>query len=82
MLWYKPIINGINKIIKYASKKEILKEIVRAVTTSFNKNNKKPIKIAKNNILKKFSFLLNFPENPITVNPITIKNIGFNISDK
>ena len=34
------------------------------------------------NNLKKFSFLLNFPEKPITVNPIITKNIGFKISDK
>ena len=35
-----------------------------------------------NNILKKDSFLLNFPENPKTTNPIININMGFNISDK
>ena len=40
-----------------------------------------PINIEINSTLKKFSFLLNFPEKPITVNPITIKNNGLNISD-
>ena len=56
--------------------------MVRVEIISFNKNNKKPINIDKNNILKKFSFLLNFPENPMTVKPTITRKNGFIISDK
>ena len=49
---------------------------------SLSKKIVKPINIEINSILKKFSFLLNFPENPtITKANITIK-MGLNISDK
>ena len=48
---------GIKKIIKYENKKFKDKLIVNLFITSFNKNIKKPTAIAKNNTLKKFSFL-------------------------
>ena len=58
------------------------KLIVNLVIISLNKKIKKPIKIETNNTLKKFSFLLNFPEKlSITKDNTTIK-IGFNASDK
>ena len=62
--------------------KLIDKVIVNLAIISFRKKIKNPIKIDMNKILKKFSFLLNFPENPTIINDnITIKR-GFNISDK
>ena len=63
------------------NEKFIERDIVIFVIISFKKNIRKPIKIDINNILKKFSFLLNLPENPIIINDnITIKN-GFSNSD-
>ena len=56
-------------------------EIVSLLIISLRKKIKKPIKIEINKILKKFSFLLNLPEIPITTKDnITIKK-GFKISD-
>ena len=61
--------------------KLILRDIVNLVIISFKIKIKKPIRIAINNILKKFSFFLNLPEYPITMNPSITKNIGFNNSE-
>ena len=55
---------------------------VKFKTISFIKKIIKPIKIDIKRTLKNPSFLLNFPVNPITTNPITIKKKGFKISDK
>ena len=51
------------------------------VTNSLYRKIKNPIKIDINKTLKKFSFLLYLPEKPVTTKPITIKKIGFRISD-
>ena len=51
------MINGIKNITEYDKKKFIDKLIVIFDTISLNKNTKKPIDIAKNKTLKKFSFL-------------------------
>ena len=52
------------------------------VIISFNKNIKKPIEIAINNTLKKFSFLWNLLEKPRITKANTTVNTGLRISDK
>ena len=47
--------------------------IVILVIISLRKKTKKPINIEINKILKKFSFLLNFPEKPIIINTDILK---------
>ena len=56
--------------------------MLKYVINSFNIKNKNPISIEINRILKKFSFLLNFPEYPITTNPNKIKKNGLVISER
>ena len=69
-------------IIKYENKKFNVRLTVNLVITSFNKKIKKPIEIAINKILNKFSFLWNLLVNPkITKASTTIKK-GFKTSDK
>ena len=75
------MIIGKANIIKYENIKGMLYDIVIDVIISFNKKIKNPIKIDINKTLKKFSFLLNWLEKPITTNPIIIKKIGFSISE-
>ena len=77
-----PINNGREKIIKYDNIYEIFSLTVNATIISSINMTIKPINIDINNILKKDSFLLNFPEKPKTTKPIININIGFNISDK
>ena len=76
-----PINSGREKIIKYANINEIFSLIVNAIIIYSINIIIKLIKIDMNNILKKNSFLLNFPAKPKTTKPITNINIGFNISD-
>ena len=56
--------------------------MVNLFIISLRKNIKKPINIEIKSILKKFSFLLNLPENPSITNESITMNNGFNISDK
>ena len=69
-------------IIIYETIKFNENDIVTLVMISFSKKIIKPIAIDIKRILKKFSFLLNLPENPIIVNESITKNKGFKISDK
>ena len=68
--------------MKYEIKKLIDRETVIFVTISLRRKIKKPINIDKNRILKKFSFLWNFPEKLITTNESITINKGLRISDK
>jgi hypothetical protein len=77
-----PINSGREKIIKYDNKYEIFNLTVNTIIIFSISIIMKPIKIDINKILKNDSFLLNFPENPKTTNPIININTGFNISDK
>ena len=61
--------------------KLISKVIEIFVIISFKKNITKPIKIDKNKTLKKFSFLLNLPDNPITTKVNIVIKRGLRISD-
>ena len=69
-------------ITQYEKKKLILYDKVILNIISLKKKIIKPIKIAINKILKKFSFLLNFAEKPKTTNPNITRKKGLRISDK
>ena len=60
----------------------MLRDMLKFVIISLSIKIKKPIKIEINSILKKFSFRLNFAENPKTTNPNITRKKGFKISDK
>ncbi len=82
MIWKSPIKKGIKKII--IEEKNIFKDklIVNFEINSFNKKIIKPIEIAINKTLKKFSFLWNFAVKPTITNAMITTKIGFNISER